>query len=65
MAKQIFNVIGPRDTVEKLMLKFGFTVKSDFSYGSDTSDYNVEVDDSQVDELVEWCEDNNVKCELV
>ena len=63
---EIWNVIGKRDQVESMLALCPCKMTDKFpTDDEDTLDINVSVEDEDCDELVEFCEDNGLECELV
>jgi hypothetical protein len=59
-----YNVIAKRETLEKMLKAFpALSVEDEFSDG----DWSVQVpDDGEYDDrFTDWCEENNVKYEMV
>ncbi len=61
----IFNIVGDRQTIQKMLKELKITPTDDFSQGSSTMDINVEVPCENSDDLIDWCQDNNLEITMV
>jgi hypothetical protein len=68
MALETFNVVGDRLRVDELIRRFDIRVQDKFpspNGNTNFKDINVLVDDEIADDFTDFCESNDLACDLV
>jgi hypothetical protein len=59
------NIMGEAERIKGLLSKFGLKPTDVFPAPEGWKDVNVYVDDAEADDLIEWCENNELRCTIV
>lgn len=59
------NIVGDSETIREILDHFHATIVESFPSNHGERDINIHVEDGQVDDLIDWCDEHDLECDVL